>query len=1199
MSKTSVLSRRRGSAAARHWLVPVFGVALVSASSVQSAGIQITYLWHLHQPIYWNDQKSPQEDRYEYAWESIQAKDGGRVHPMDNLREIFGKDDRRIVYQGGANDCLTKMPGQPNAGAQLTYSGALIENVRSLGNAGQLGYGSGWSNAYRQARSWNTSNGHPRLDIVNFSYHHGLLPLLSERTVEMELRLMREQMARTWGTERPLSRGFFPTEMCFSERLIPVLKRVGIEWVIVSNSHLSRACVNFPLVTGSGGENCDPPNRADQLNPAQAQWHRKSIDRGCSPANAYPFAYTPHRAQWVNPNTGAVETIIVVPAAQAESWDDGYRCFGPADVNPIAGGNNPNRPMLLLLAHDGDNAFGGGYSYYNECVPNFLQQALQRGWSPTTVEEYLRAWPVPANDIVKVEDGGWVNADSDFGSPIFINWNFPLLDASGNVDPENGWHEKERDMAIFTACENIVRTAEQIDGRPVRLNKIMDPDGSTTPVERAWHYYLGSLDSGNVYFGPALDLEVKATIGCNEAVRRAKPLIQTAQDNTNPTIWLPQRHPYNPGGLNFGVQYGYRQYISNGDFHVWTFAYDTSGIARAEFKYRIDNDGTNPLSSTQNETYAGGPEVGPWQTLPMTRRVFPKGNVYNNPNINFFELPDEIADHYWVKIVGLRSVLIDYYVEMEDTRGNVARAPIQHVYIGDGSGATTSRVTTDPSPPVAGAQATLSYDPSGGPLAGSPQVYIHIGFNGWTNIVTPDPAMTYNSQTSRWTYTFTVPANATRINCVFRNANNVWDNNGGQDYNINTATGPTNTPTHTHTPGGPTSTPTATPSATRTPTATPTRAPGDFVMDGVLDAGVPQRSSVGMKLWAAIDGDFLYVATDDAGEGNDNFILVSDGDGPVVPAPWGKQGTVAGRDAFLADENDNNFSGWFDGNGTLLEQGALGARQASGNGAQVLEGVINLRQLFGGTLPPAVYLAAAAYGTQDGDTLIAAAQAPASVNGDGNVDANEYFMLPLGAPDDADNDGVPDAVEGWPPQAGQGNRHLSDSDGDGWSDGHEDANKNGRYDAGELNLRNADTDGDGIEDRVEARMGSDPRNAASPAGPLVDNDNDRLPAGVDPNDSVPDMDGDRYADGYEYAVLGLAAVTAAPQRPALGDLYADGVISNVDALVAQSLFLGIASPDAFATGNGDGNRDGHVSNADALIVQSYFLNLLPRLPAGL
>ena len=42
------------------------------------------------------------------------------------------------------------------------------------------------------------------------------------------------------------SLGLFPAEMVFTERVIPALVDAGIEWVIVANTHISRACKVSP-----------------------------------------------------------------------------------------------------------------------------------------------------------------------------------------------------------------------------------------------------------------------------------------------------------------------------------------------------------------------------------------------------------------------------------------------------------------------------------------------------------------------------------------------------------------------------------------------------------------------------------------------------------------------------------------------------------------------------------------------------------------------------------------------------------------------------------------------------------------------------------------------------------------------------------------------------------------------------------------
>lgn len=199
---------------------------------------------------------------------------------------------------------------------------------------------------------------------------------------------------------------------------------------------------------------------------------------------------------------------------------------------------------------------------------------------------------------------------------------------------------------------------------------------------------------------------------------------------------------------------------------------------------------------------------------------------------------------------------------------------------------------------------------------------------------------------------------------------------------------------------------------------------------------------------------------------------------------------------------------------------------------------------------------------------------------------------------DSDNDGLGDHLEGYPPLPGQGNRYVPDSDGDGLLDGEEDANRNGARDAGETDLRNRDSDSDGYLDGLEtARYLSNAFSAASP-GPGLDGDGDGLLVYFDPNDNHRDVDADRFLDGYEVAHLTFGAESSAAQRPPLGDVNGDQAVSNVDALIVQSIFLGLTHPLAFAAAHADANHDGHITNVDALVLQSFFLGLLPQFPPG-
>lgn len=115
--------------------------------------LHLTWHWHMEQPIYWPDQQQWAPDRYERAWESIQRTDQGAAHPEHDLRAIFGKADWVAAYQWRVRDSIQTLLGWPEAGAQVSYSGGLIENVRSLGDAGQLGYGPTWSSVPSTIRS--------------------------------------------------------------------------------------------------------------------------------------------------------------------------------------------------------------------------------------------------------------------------------------------------------------------------------------------------------------------------------------------------------------------------------------------------------------------------------------------------------------------------------------------------------------------------------------------------------------------------------------------------------------------------------------------------------------------------------------------------------------------------------------------------------------------------------------------------------------------------------------------------------------------------------------------------------------------------------------------------------------------------------------------------------------------------------------
>ena len=792
----------------KHSSLFIWFLFLISTGSL--AQVHTSYLWHLEQPIYWPETGIWNSYEHQSVWEShfLKSNNGnwypdGLQHPLNNLQEIFGNDDRKAVYQYRTKDAVQSLLSLPEAGAQVNYSGCLMQNVNSLSAVGQWGYSSGWQNNFITARGWNTSAGKPRMDITGFTKDHALSPLISDKMLRRQIQAHRYLYNENFGTSPQYSKGYWPAECSFSERNIKALVEEGFEWAVIASSHLARTLNDYPLQYGTSGCNIDPPNKADKVPTNGINWWSGQID-GRGGAFAAPYCYQAHKAKYVDPNTGTEFKINVVPMDDLLSYQNGYSMMGTGDIDQhIAPFDDPAQPSMVLLAHDGDNAWGGGYTYYSQSVPDFANEASSKGYVPPTIGQFLMQHPVPAGDVVHVEDGSWFNAANDWGHPQFINWLWPMYTSSHQFNPD-GWTEDARNWAVLVAAENRVQMAEDLQGS-VDIAKIVHPTAAANPAERAWHFLLPAYNSGYMYYGTSLDMEVKQSLACNRACVFANQVINAhpGADNTPPTVFIPQRYPYNPGGTGFGPTYGYQQHQNSSDFHVWTFAYDVSGMQTVNLKFRIDNDGVNPLADNDNETYAGGPGVQTWQNLSMTYRNFPTGNVTNNPEINFFILPDYIAGEYYAEIAGITEKLLDYYVEATDLKGNVTKTPIQHVWVGPyNSGGGTSGVSWSPQYPTFNDVITITEDPV---MEGAK---LHWGVNAagssWTS---PDPSYWPFGSTlfngvgpavesfmaggpSMGNITIQIgPFNnpAQKVNTVdfvIHYNNNTWNNNNGLDFHI-------------------------------------------------------------------------------------------------------------------------------------------------------------------------------------------------------------------------------------------------------------------------------------------------------------------------------------------------------------------------------------------------------------------------------
>ena len=221
-----------------------------------------------------------------------------------------------------------------------------------------------------------------------------------------------------------------------------------------------------------------------------------------------------------------------------------------------------------------------------------------------------------------------------------------------------------------------------------------------------------------------------------------------------------------------------------------------------------------------------------------------------------------------------------------------------------------------------------------------------------------------------------------------------------------------------------------------------------YVLDGILDTNEATylKAQGNLGLYADFNGKLLYVATQDAGEGSDHFILVTSDPNPQLNSPWSKRGSVYGRMHFLADENDSDFEGWFIDNAL---DSTIPATTPINNGG-MLEGTLDLVAIFG-TIPTNLYLAVAPYATQDNGRLNDDALIPGG-DTDRHVEPNEYYCLDLGQYD-TDQDGIPDLKE--------------------------DLNRDGVMDPSETGARIIDSDGDSTSDGFEFVAGTDGRNSNS------------------------------------------------------------------------------------------------------------------------
>ena len=275
-------------------------VALSVSAAAQKPPIYIAFQWHMHQPVYWPG---------EMVKQTIDA------HRMSyNLLDVF--TSRTGPYTTYAPGAVNKLTGFEHAGAQVSFSGSLMEDLNVL-EANGMAFAN-WKQNWNAMTSKKTSPGNQRLDMVGFGYYHPLMPLLDSMDIGYHIEKHKDAFAANF-PGLPYSKGFFPPECAFEEQMIPSLVKQGIEWVMVDNAHIDRTSVglsyekNFSIVE---------PNKADQLNADPGDWVK--LNGLYAPGKiSGGWGHRPHWMKYVDPNTGKEYRMIAMPASLLFGNEDG------------------------------------------------------------------------------------------------------------------------------------------------------------------------------------------------------------------------------------------------------------------------------------------------------------------------------------------------------------------------------------------------------------------------------------------------------------------------------------------------------------------------------------------------------------------------------------------------------------------------------------------------------------------------------------------------------------------------------------------------------------------------------------------------------------------------------------------------------------------------------------------------------------
>lgn len=298
----------------------------------------------------------------------------------------------------------------------------------------------------------------------------------------------------------------------------------------------------------------------------------------------------------------------------------------------------------------------------------------------------------------------------------------------------------------------------------------------------------------------------------------------------------------------------------------------------------------------------------------------------------------------------------------EVIRGYLDHGNAFHYDIYNASSVPPSSVVSSATWSLTGDVLAITYRPNNGPLEGQSNIEVKIIVDGGT----PQYFALGNQGDGRWIHDFAVPEGSLTVSLSFQTpGGGITDSNANWN---NISVEPT---------------------------------PGTFVMDGLLDSPHYLVADNGMRIWAAVKGTKLYFATWSAqGGSNDHFLLLSNNFGNPEGHPWAKAGQVNfwfGGWPWLASDGQTAYH--------ILNNGGASGQSAMGAAGNVIEGMVDLAEVFG-SVPKVIYLTALAYGGSDGDGIVS--QCPAPWSQDNDVTTPELAAIRVDSIRDDNDDGYHD-----------------------------------------------------------------------------------------------------------------------------------------------------------------------------------------------